>query len=872
MPRFGSTWFVLMIGVLCPFARAQVLPPIQTSPLVLEVIDDPITSEDQRLAMRLFHGQWEALDQKTLTLNQTARLALLRSDLHHAALTTDGVDPLLIAQAALQRGDPAMALTQLATINSAQSALLKAQAYEQLGDIPQATQVLTPWRKQLLQAPFTDPAQLTAAAQGLVMLARLEGRPGQDYQLALDLLAKVRTELDPLYWPASLAEARILEDKDNRAQAIDALAQVLSLNPKSGQAYGLLGKMATTGFDFERASAIVERLHHIHPQHLQADLIQTRSLIWQKDTKAARAVLASALKRDPDQRALNALSVAVEAMDYHQPGVEAALARYEALSPGSPDAYFMLGQALSLARQYEQAQVALRQAIARQPNASAARIELGLLLVQAGQLEQAQRELADAARLDPFNRRAANTLAMVDQLLGYEVLQTDHFIIRYKPGIDAALAHDMPEELERIYRDITGAFGFKPTFKTQIDLMPDEKSFGVRITGMPDIWTIAAATGPAIAMTPPREGAKQRGPFDWPNVIRHEFVHVVTLTQTDNRLPHWFTEACAVNQEVTGRLYENARLLAWAVREDELFDYDELNWGFIRPTRSTDRPLAYAQSQWMLQYLTQTLGHQAVLDMLELYRQGIADRQVLQTVTGQTPQAFMADFKKWAQQQVHTWGLDVIDVEPRAAELITGKRQPDDDAELNHWLNVYPNHPELLKIKAQRAIDDPLRIGAQEAIEAYARVRPTDPWPHQKLVGLALEAGQLDAAISSLESLDQVEQTHGDYAFQLAKFYRDQGQLDSALRAIQRALHREPYRATYRQWAATIALQKGDLPQGLVHLQALALIEPGQAIHQTRLAAMYHRMKNVDAAHAHAIKARELDANAPVDAFLKPTP
>jgi hypothetical protein len=91
-----------------------------------------------------------------------------------------------------------------------------------------------------------------------------------------------------------------------------------------------------------------------------------------------------------------------------------------------------------------------------------------------------------------------------------------------------------------------------------IEVMPDHERFAVRITGMPFVHTIAACTGPVIAMEVPREGppSKHMGLFDWPRVIQHEYTHTITLGQTRNRIPHWLTEAAAVSMEPAPRSYD----------------------------------------------------------------------------------------------------------------------------------------------------------------------------------------------------------------------------------------------------------------------------------------------------------------------------
>ena len=63
-------------------------------------------------------------------------------------------------------------------------------------------------------------------------------------------------------------------------------------------------------------------------------------------------------------------------------------------------------------------------------------------------------------------------------------------------------------------------------------------------------------------------------------------------------------------------------MLAMALRKEELFALDNINWAFIRPAKPTDRPLAYAQAHWMLEYISETHGANAVIDMLKMFGEG----------------------------------------------------------------------------------------------------------------------------------------------------------------------------------------------------------------------------------------------------------
>src|SRR5690606_37472393 len=180
----------------------------------------------------------------------------------------------------------------------------------------------------------------------------------------------------------------------------------------------------------------------------------------------------------------------------------------------------------------------LEEATRRRPMLPEPWIELGLLETQSGRDERALVALEHAAQLDPYNVRAKNSLQLITELLGYEKIESEHFVVRFREGRDRLLAEEMPPVLERIHQRVAGPEGIdhEPAQKTVIELMPNHAWFAVRITGMPGVHTIAAATGPVIAMESPREGAgSSLGVYDWPRVLQHEDVHTVTLSRTAER-------------------------------------------------------------------------------------------------------------------------------------------------------------------------------------------------------------------------------------------------------------------------------------------------------------------------------------------------
>jgi len=560
-------------------------------------------------------------------------------------------------------------------------------------------------------------------------------------------------------------------------------------------------------------------------------------------------------------RLLLALDAATLAMTFDDEATAAALAGFDGLAPGNPLAQFHVGQALADARQYSLAEPFLQEAIDRQPGWAQPQLELGQLYMQWGLLDKAAAQLQQAATLDPFHKDITNSLSLAREMLGYETIETERFIVRYKPGIDEVLARDMARLLDPMGVVFTERFGFTPHVKTQVDLMPDDEHFAVRVTGMPDIWTIAACTGDVVAMTPPRPGPKRAfGTFDWFNVMRHEFTHTVNLGQTSNRVPHWFTEGCAVNMEMTGRRWSQTQLLAECYNNDKLFAFDELNWGFIRPTEDYHRPLAYAQSAWMLEFIEETHGWDKALELLAHYEAGTGHEPALVETFGMPVEAFMHAFHTWAGEQVERWGMagfrrNVDDAQ--LAQLLEWLALRDlADPELAAVLQEHLGNADVLRSLATRALAGDNDAVAIDALTKYRDARPADPWAHRELTRLAIKAGNSADAIASMRYLDQIEGDAPEYALELARVYRRAEDYEEALHFAERAVRKEPYNPSSRELAATLAVQSGDWQAGAFHIEALALLEPTRSIHQKRLAAVYSRL-GLDAEAAAATERAE---------------
>jgi lipopolysaccharide biosynthesis regulator YciM len=862
---------------------------------VLRRIEAPYLTPEERKNLRVFHGVWRESDLDTPQRRATA--ALLRGAYDDASFEDGSVAPEDRAEAALLRGEPEQALGLLGEAASPRAQRVRAESLESLGRPQEAVGAADALLARLGELAGSDDQYEVARAMLLrSRLAPQTTREGGDFKAVMALLARARQGDGTLYWPIYLAEAELLYDKDNSAEGAAAAKQALSMNPSSARAWALMGRLAVQGFNFEGAEQAARQLQRLDAQSSpEAAAILARAALRQNDPEGARSALRPALDRLPQKRELLALQAAAAALSYDQMLTNELLASFDRLSPGSPLALFETGRALSEARQYDLAAGYLQRAAERSPHWSEPLIELGLMKLQAGEDLASRDALRQAVALDPFNIRAGNTLKLVEELSRYVRLESDHFIIRYRPGEDEIMARDMVAPLEAMYRRVTGpgpgGIDHEPARKTIIDLMPDQRWFAVRIAGITRIHTMAASTGPCIAMETPRTGPRHTvGTYDWLRVVRHEFTHTVTLSRTNNRIPHWFTEAAAVYLEDAPRAYNTCRLLQEAIENDQLFDLREINIAFVRPKRRTDRALAYAQGHWMYQYMVQQWGDRAPLDLMDRYAAGMRQDAAFRQVLGVDESRFLSDFKSWAREQVASWGLGVKPGEPSLGQILlleagstagsrqgledklgafttdaayalaVGQEAPEWDPDLpspsyaivSKWLEKYPTHSGLLAAAVGFALalhDEKATEETIPLLERYATVRPVDPLPHQKLAQFYLARAEgRDRAIPHLEWLDAREQNSPAYAAELARQYAAAADWPRAREKAERAATLAPYDAVQRELAATIALQAGDYDAAVRHITALVGLEPDRDIHKKRLEAA-RRLLEQNAAH-----------------------
>jgi len=738
----------------------------------------------------------------------------------------------------------------------------------------------------------TDKEDYRKDARSLVALGRIMDRHAiltgqraseQASNILHNYLQEAYLKVDPKYWPAHVSAGVFLLAKHRPKSAVKEFALAAKINARIPEVHVGLAATELSRWRFEQCLQNVSKALKINPKHADALLLKAVCLMQWRKFDQVPPVVETVLKTNPNHLEALSLLAAVHVRTGHEDKAKPSIDRVHKVNAGYYGLPHTIGQWLAAGRQFDQAEKYYRQAMKLAPEIADPVTSLGRMYMQTGDEDQALETLEKAHKIDNFRSDVVNFLNLLKKMKKYETVETEHFIVKLDAKHDAILLNQVAEYMEKIYKEVTADFAYEPKDKTIIEFFPTHGDFSVRITGRGWIGTVGACTGRVIALVAPNTERSQFGTHNWATVLRHEYTHTVTLAATRNRIPHWFTEACAVFQQPDKRNYKFVRMLVQATRTGRLFPMKELDWGFIRPRRAGDRSLAYAQSEWVMEYIIETKGYDTIPKMLKAFRQGQTQLEVFQKVVGVPEREFDKSFRNWAKKTIKQWGFNPNPPPDYAKSAQAAKDNPGDanaqatfavalyyrhrldqaaktarkalelDAENTRALSVlavvlsqkkkYDEAIEMAeklerldhttsfapKVLAQCHIARKHWAEAIQALELLQQRQPLDSYSYEKLSGIYTQLGQPEKALPNLIHLHRHTMKDPKYARQIAEIYRTMGQYDQALAYFEQITHINPYQPNAYEAMAAIHRSRRDYDKALAAIEKIHLLEPDSA-------------------------------------------
>jgi Flp pilus assembly protein TadD len=664
--------------------------------------------------------------------------------------------------------------------------------------------------------------------------ARLSKNSGLFRRLVNDVYPAALAR-DENYWPAHLDSCLLFQEKYNEADAAEQLQAALAIHPRAAELHAAQASLLIDKFELPRARASLARALAARGDLLWARQLEADAFIAEQNPQRAIELLDKAQPLNP--HALETKGRLLACWAYLQggspaqpsPGMQGVLKSLADKPTCLGEAYVTAGEACDRMRHFALAEQFYAAAYELLPQHIYVRGNLGLTLMRLGDEKRGAELLEESFRLDPFNVRVKNQLEVLDLLQGYAVLETEHFVLKFDRGASELAATYAAEVLEdEIYPQITKELGYAPAGKTLIEIFSRGKNtsghgwFSARMVGLPFIGTIGACAGKMVAIVSPDELGQK---VNWARVLRHEFVHVVNLQQTDFRIPHWLTEGLAVHLEDQPRLAEWNTLLVKRADAGKLFNLDDITFGFIRPTNRDDWTLAYCQSELYVDYLIERFGPEAPGKLLA----AIAARQSIGEAIVSVFQVEQSDFEAGYQKFVAKVVVEVR--EPMSVQnvsLATLKEQAEADK------SDAAAAAQLAKAYFARNDRAAARQWAKQARELDA----SEPLAAEVLARLARAGGDDDAALELLRPTLEHADTSAETLGLLAELLSAAGDEKALLQCHEQGRKKFPRDDRWLKGLARVYLQQQDNEKLLPVLTELATRDGDNATMRKKLAQM----------------------------------
>lgn len=741
--------------------------------------------------------------------------------------------------------------------------LVQADLYTATGKLKQADEQYRWFVRYYNKAQPEDAETLMLVARGSAQYARWN-RVSRTFDFIVNTLCPDALKNDKNHWQANYLAGNLLLEKYNRADAMPEFKAALTINPRAADVHAAMAMSSMQDHQLEEAGEQADSALKINPRSVVALHVKADLKLDEGDATAAFKILQDALHVNPhDERTLARVGTCYLMLDglpsdenleevfkhlddisqakVKQPSRFTTLLIELAKRNPHPGLFLsQLGEVVEGRRRFELAERFYSQAISTMPQLAEPRTNLGMLYMRIGRNADARKILDEAFKADPYHIRVSNMIKVLKVLDTYETVETEHFIIRVDSKLDRILGRYMAEYLEAEYGGLVKQFGYEPPGKTQFEIFNKYKGlsghqwFSARMVGLPWIQTIGASTGKIVALASPTEA---KSPYNWARVLKHEYVHILTLQQTKFNIPHWYTEALATLNEGYPRSEMWNQLLKERVPKGELMNLDTVNQGFIRPKTPNDWQMAYCQSLLYAQYMSETFGKETISKMLDCYRDNLTTEDAITRTTGVSKAAFEKGYLEYLQKIV--------------ADLTGGDSEP--EMSLADLEKAHQKNPDDLTAAARFA-DGMLKANKRkDARELALKVVEKDkkqPLAAIVLAKLEMRGEDLPAAIAYLEPALDRAKPNPQVLELLAQLQLKNDNGKTAIELYELGLKHRPNNVELLKGLTTAALNTGDGTKLRSTLKLLADCEADDASVRKKLA----ELALEDKAYAEAVE------------------
>ncbi len=437
-----------------------------------------------------------------------------------------------------------------------------------------------------------------------------------------------------------------------------------------------------------RLGEILDRLITLHPRNERAKSIQIEQYLDLGDPYPAMEIINERLELNPNHLHFLSLKTAALFLLDEIGKMQQIQQQVLEFNPHCSQVYRIPARIASRHYRFEEAVNMLRKALKIDPQDHQARAMYARDLLRLGKEDLGRKELEKAFDADPYNVHVFNMLNLLDSLDSFATIDKEPFVLRLPKNESVLLEKEAFSLLSEAYDLYQQKYCVELQTPVHVQIFDDHDDFMVRSVGLPGhVGFMGICFGRLITMDSP--SARTGHAMNWHSVLWHEFVHVITLQKTKNRIPRWLSEGISVYEEkkLSPAFGQKMDLSYKVLIESEpLPGISELESYFIQPKTQHYLMLGYFLSAEFVDFYVNECGQDCMVDALEAIGQGEKAEKALLNSCQEEKDALNDKFKRHLKKRFAAFdNLPDIQVKPNPIQKLWDK-VTNTETEVDPWI------------------------------------------------------------------------------------------------------------------------------------------------------------------------------------------
>lgn len=602
-------------------------------------------------------------------------------------------------------------------------------------------------------------------------IAKVSERLGENPKMLLSSYYGTLIDSYPEFIAGYTGAGELAMKKGDYGMAEDYFVKALVVDEKNQIALAGLAECYQASGD-PRANEIVDKLLTINPMNYRGNAVLIESHLESDHIDEAITVIDEALKVNPNQLEILALKATAFFLQDKLEEMREVQNQIVSYNPYYSGAYRVPGKMASQKYRFKEGVELQEKALALNPKDIEAKAQYALDLMRLGREEEGRQELDAVFKADPFNVQVFNLLEMLDTLNTYNEIDTGAFIIKMPKQESPILKDEVISLLKRAYDKYQFKYDIDLETPVYIEIFDHHDDFMVRSVGLPgSVGFMGICFGHLVTMDSPT--ARPEHTMNWRSVLWHEFVHVITLQKTKNRMPRWLSEGISVYEETEyspafGQKFDPS--YKSLVDLDDLPGMMELELMFTQPKSSNDIQLGYFMSGEFAKFYMNRYGKDAMNPALDAIGQGADTTKALADGAKQTVDEVNNAFHDYLRSRLSILDNipDVPEEEPHEDVMEIVQRQREQGVSWYDYESKYTNAVrEAVKLVKEMKWDE-----AEALFTQAQELFPEMTGAHSPLVQLThvyKESGQTEKLKETLWQIMDFDPANYPAALELIK-------------------------------------------------------------------------------------------------------